>query len=883
MSQSRQVLEEFELRGVLRTSAQSTLFEATAPGSSALVVIKVINPVSETIPDVVQQRFVGAAERLRRGQVDGLPRVIDAGLTPEGTAFLVTDRLHGIDLASVDEASATRRLGWLLEVLGVVERLGAAGVIHGNLSPDNVLLLGDPPGDRVRLLGLGTMDFLLGVRPEVWPGAARSREFLAPELAGGAVHATSDRFSFAVMAAAVLGLERRAAGEPRVVAPRGAEAVLQDLPVLCAVLSAALHPDPARRTVAFDELRDALVRAFPDDASLPIPGLVSTESPGVWDKTVRLEIPRDLLSVPSAAAAAPPSVSTTQAGIADEAAAPAPSDGTLQMELPEEAFTWPAIGDGAPPVDGTVRMELPSEPEPQVVDGTVRMELPPAPPTPPADATMRLEAPTPEPAPTAPPPPPVVAPPPAPQPPVAPPPVAAPPSAPQPPLPEPAAVGSDPEPPPPTVVEAPLPSAPRRSRPRWLPVAALVGGAAVLVVVVVLGLRAILGSGAPEATPVPATPTPRPRPTVAVLEAPRIDPQLELAQARLMEGDTDGARSAFEGIPPEVVAGFSETELEIYQEVQSAFSGEDREKAVKDLRGGLEIGSIRMMQRGVGGLSRLSRAELAEVPGLADDLEKARRLLKVQGNLRAAETSGDRLAILETAAVLVRELPRYSGAPEAREKVALEIEAEAEQRIAARDFEGAIRLLGTLSERWPERPGVADRIAWCRQKVAALEAFERTLQAAIQRGIDGDPEGALTALEGASSPLPGDGRLDQVRGQLEEQLARLDAKPPVIAVDGNVDLGFRKNQALTLPLRITDDYRVVSAVVLLRREGERDYRELPLEPTGTGTWSFTLTPELHGNENVELYIVASDRSGHESRLGAGGGPMKIERKRWYEK
>ena len=33
MSELRQVLEEFELQGVLRTSAQSTLFEATAPGA----------------------------------------------------------------------------------------------------------------------------------------------------------------------------------------------------------------------------------------------------------------------------------------------------------------------------------------------------------------------------------------------------------------------------------------------------------------------------------------------------------------------------------------------------------------------------------------------------------------------------------------------------------------------------------------------------------------------------------------------------------------------------------------------------------------------------------------------------------------------------------
>ena len=86
-----------------------------------------------------------------------------------------------------------------------------------------------------------------------------------------------------------------------------------------------------------------------------------------------------------------------------------------------------------------------------------------------------------------------------------------------------------------------------------------------------------------------------------------------------------------------------------------------------------------------------------------------------------------------------------------------------------------------------------------------------------------------------------------------------------------------------MPIRITDDYRVERAVVLVRTESKPEFREVPLRESGDGVYPFHVGPDIHGNESVEFYVVATDRSGHETRLGGPEGPLTIERKRWYQR
>jgi hypothetical protein len=98
-----------------------------------------------------------------------------------------------------------------------------------------------------------------------------------------------------------------------------------------------------------------------------------------------------------------------------------------------------------------------------------------------------------------------------------------------------------------------------------------------------------------------------------------------------------------------------------------------------------------------------------------------------------------------------------------------------------------------------------------------------------------------------------------------------------------MELGFKKNATVIVPLRVRDDYRVERVVVHARNKGDDGFLQIPLAAGDDGLYHFSVTPELHGNKDVSFYVVAGDRSGHEGRLGSAEMPLTIERKKWFKK
>lgn len=912
MTKVRQVLEEFRLQKVLKTSAQCTVFQATDPRSGSTVVLKLINPATPVASEASKARFEQFATSLEQHAVSDIPKMLDHGLTPDQGAFLVVEPVAGETLESFGDPSIARRMSLLLEVLGAVESLAAAGVTHGNLAPDNILVSSSETADQVRLLGLGTAAYLLGVRPEVWPQASTARDFLAPEVADGGCDLRSDLYSLTKVACDLLGLRIVDPGgdSPRVEVTDEHGDALGEPEFLCEVLATGLVRDPAARTLVANDLRDALIRAMPMDPSLVVPGAAKSpadDDVGVWDKTMRLEIPRELLGgAKSAAAAAGSSDVATQSAsspgrkVADLDAPPidstirldtkslgdldgsggpisetgvnhdsAAADGTIQMSQADLADA--AAEQRRPSADdGTVQMQVPA-----VEEGTVQMVMPPPVPAGSMAAPDPPRAPVQTPAPpSAPPIPPPITPSVLPD--------ALPSAAP---LPSPEAAR------PPRAEKVPkAPKTPKAPRPPgkplpWKPILGAVGA------IVVLGVIALLVKimGGREAnvgvlpTPLPtATAVARPTPMPSELSA-AIDPALEIAQERLTEGDLEGARAAVAEVTPEMVEAFSDPEREIWGELQGAFEGADIGTSVQELREGLKLGSIQMIRRAVGNLSSVSDEELDADTNLGSDLERARHILRLHSQMWKASDEGDRLTVLETAAELVRALPEYSGAPAKREEAAQAMTAEAERSIADRDFSAAVRVLEALRTRWPSRAGVADRIEWCRRQMESEDEFRQLLAKARQAGSGGDPEAGLKMLEGVEAPASLRGEMAAVRGQLQTAFGALDSGYPVIEIPKTLELAFRKDRPLTIPIRITDDYRVERAVVLVRTATHRDYQEIPLRSSGDDVYPLEVGPKIHGNEDVEFYVVATDVSGHETRLGGPDGPLKVERKKWYQR
>ena len=112
--------------------------------------------------------------------------VHDAGITPEGIAYLAMDVLAGESLAArIDRGRLEVRTGVaiVLELLAGLEAAHAAGIIHRDIKPDNVLLV--PRGDD---FAPTLIDFGISVPGGATADTAGTPQYMAPEQVRGAVN-----------------------------------------------------------------------------------------------------------------------------------------------------------------------------------------------------------------------------------------------------------------------------------------------------------------------------------------------------------------------------------------------------------------------------------------------------------------------------------------------------------------------------------------------------------------------------------------------------------------------------------------------------------------------------------------------------------------------
>jgi serine/threonine protein kinase len=182
----------------------------------------------------MRARLVAEGELLARLQGRGTPRLVASGEDVHGP-WLVLERVEGEPLATrmgaVDAAWMELAAGAAFDALAQVH---AAGVVHGDLSPDNVMLSAE--ARRATLLDFG-LAFWPGAPPMPAGPFRGTLLYAAPEVARGETpDARSDAFA---LAASLLHV---ASGEP----PRKAE------PQAAMLLAAGEEPiEPwARRAAA---------------------------------------------------------------------------------------------------------------------------------------------------------------------------------------------------------------------------------------------------------------------------------------------------------------------------------------------------------------------------------------------------------------------------------------------------------------------------------------------------------------------------------------------------------------------------------------------------------------------------------------------------------
>ena len=133
--------------------AFSTIYEATDLQTGRKTAVKECSFPMET------GRFLDAAKLLREyAGEDAIVTVLDA-FEEDGTAYIIMEFLEGMTLRECIEKNGIWTMGETLHrfypIMKTLEHMHTDNVIHGDISPDNIMVLKD---DKLRLLGLSAED-----------------------------------------------------------------------------------------------------------------------------------------------------------------------------------------------------------------------------------------------------------------------------------------------------------------------------------------------------------------------------------------------------------------------------------------------------------------------------------------------------------------------------------------------------------------------------------------------------------------------------------------------------------------------------------------------------------------------------------------------------
>lgn len=372
--QAGQVINnKYRLLRLIGDGGMGSVYEARHEILGTTVALKFLHPELSRRENLVR-RFLQEARVSAQIQSPHIVNVIDVDQQPGGLAYIVMEYLEGSTLQALYEQlyHAGKRLSYAdameyaMQMLEGVEAAHAAGVVHRDLKPDNVIITKGKRGEPlVKLLDFGIAKLKVTgqldrglTRPGVVMGTP---EYMAPEQAFSAdsVDARADIFSLGVIVFEMLAGRRPVGGdEPQQIATAymtGQISKLSELaphldPALVAAVHRAIAPQPPNRFGSVAEFRaalepfaNALKGATPGAPSLtPVQG-GSTPSPAV--------------SPVSAAAATPPAVAVTPQAAAipqtiapeDEARGAAPQNSGTALAEPASAAVSPERAGPAMP------------------------------------------------------------------------------------------------------------------------------------------------------------------------------------------------------------------------------------------------------------------------------------------------------------------------------------------------------------------------------------------------------------------------------------------------------------------------------------------------------------------------------------------------------
>ncbi len=241
----------YEIEGVLGRGGTGEVYRARNQITGRVVAIKALN--RQFSQNDAYLELMKREEEMRTITHDAVVRYTDCNRADGGAVYLVMDYVDGAPLSELMEGRGVGARELLVVGQRVAEGLVATharGIVHRDLSPDNVILRGGDPEQAV-IIDFGiAKDSGPGARTIVGSDFAGKYEYAAPEQMHGRAEPRSDLYALgASLLAAFRGQAPAVGGSPGEALrakerPLDVEGVPEPLKGLIADLT---QPDPARR------------------------------------------------------------------------------------------------------------------------------------------------------------------------------------------------------------------------------------------------------------------------------------------------------------------------------------------------------------------------------------------------------------------------------------------------------------------------------------------------------------------------------------------------------------------------------------------------------------------------------------------------------------